>query len=75
MSYWLVGGKYDDLLIKIAIIRVRRGKKREKRTFLLYSGGKISFWKKAGGEAKISIIWIIFTPALITICYQKLNQT
>ena len=39
------------------------GKKKEKRKFSLYLGKKISYWKRGGGGAKISIIWIIYTPA------------
>ena len=58
---WL-GKKYDDLL-RIINVRGKRWKKGERIIFLLYLGKKISFWK--GGGAKISIIWIIYTPGLL----------
>ena len=38
------------------------GGKKRKRVNFHCTWGKISFWKSGGG-AKISIIWIIYTPA------------
>ena len=61
MIYWLVWEKYDDLLRKNPNIRGRLWKKGEKRKFSVYLGKKYHFGKRGGG---ISIIWIIYTPAL-----------
>ena len=44
-----MGKKYDDLLSEEANKRGKRCKKGKKRTFYLYLGEKISFWKRVGG--------------------------
>ena len=59
---WL-GKKYDDLL-RIINVRGKRWKKGERIIFFTVLGGKKYHFGKGGG-AKISIIWIIYTPGLL----------
>ena len=51
MNYWLVGGKYDDLLSKNVNIRGKRWKKK---------GGKE---ERGNFHCTCTIIWKIYTPA------------
>ena len=47
-----------------ANIRGNRWKKGGKEEIFSVLGGKIIILKKGGGGAKISIIWIIYTPVV-----------
>ena len=55
--------KYDDFLRKNAIIRGKRWIKGGKEEIFTVLGEKYNFGKRR--EAKISIMWIIYTPAYI----------
>ena len=63
-------GKYADLLRKNTKIRGKRWRKRGKEeNFTVFFGKKYDF-KERGRGAKISIIWIIYTPGMdiTTLC-------
>ena len=73
MSHRLLGKKYDDLLRKSANIRRKRRKNGE---IFTVPRGKNMIFGKAGGGAKISIIWIIYTPVyMFDIYFHNENQS
>ena len=63
---WIIdffGGKYDDSLRKNMNLKGKWRKNGGKEEIFTVLGGKISFWKKGWGWAKISYFMEIYTPA------------